>query len=59
MTYMETPQMNHPYRESEVVLLFDATEAFQVKGSGDPDMFWADSSPRHRLKSFHRVATHK
>ena len=28
MTYMETPQMNHPYRESEVVLLFDATEAF-------------------------------
>lgn len=28
MTYMETPQMNHPYRESEVVLLHDAAEAF-------------------------------
>ncbi len=28
MTYMETPQMNHPYRESEAVLLYDAKEAF-------------------------------
>ena len=28
MTYMETPQMDHPYRESEVVLLFDGNEAF-------------------------------
>ncbi len=28
MTYMETQQMNHPYRESEVVLLFDGDEAF-------------------------------
>ena len=28
MTYMETLQMNHPYRESEVVLLHDEAEAF-------------------------------
>jgi hypothetical protein len=28
MTYMETRQMNHPYRESEVVLLYDPNEAF-------------------------------
>lgn len=28
MTYMETPQMNHPYREAEVVLLYDKAEAF-------------------------------
>ncbi len=28
MTYMETRQMNHPYRESEAVLLFEADEAF-------------------------------
>jgi hypothetical protein len=28
MTYMETPQMNHPYQESEVVLLFDGDTAF-------------------------------
>ena len=28
MTYMETRQMNHPYRESEAVLLYDPDEAF-------------------------------
>lgn len=28
MTFVETPQMNHPYRESEVVLLYDEAEAF-------------------------------
>ena len=28
MTYMETLQMNHPYRESEVVLLYDEADAF-------------------------------
>ncbi len=28
MTYMETSQMNHPYRESEVVLLHDPGQAF-------------------------------
>ena len=28
MSYLETPQMNHPYRESEAVLLYDADEAF-------------------------------
>ncbi len=28
MSYMETPQMNDPYRESEVLLLYDADEAF-------------------------------
>lgn len=28
MTYMETSQMNHPYRESEVILPHDPGQAF-------------------------------
>ncbi len=34
MTYTGTPQMNHHYRESEAVLLYDAKEASRPDGEG-------------------------